>query len=1427
MGRKNDNVLRKAIWISLIGVFVFLGKANGQFNIVGAAVSSSSGCYTLTSNTSEAGAVWNTKELNLTNSFDIILNINFGSITADDHTNPPCGGDGMSFVLQSVSSGLGGTGDGMGFDGITPSIGVVMDDYENGADNDPAYDHMSLNKNGDIVHLTSNELVSCSTTNTAGYPSEVEDGNDHTFRFQWTASTKTINVWFDGTQMFSYTGDIVSNIFSGNPEVYWGFAASTGACYNIQKICLGISADFSYSTACAGNATSFTDLSSSTSPITSYAWDFGDGQTSADTNPTHIYDAPGTYNVQLAITNNVGLTSTVTYSLTIDGSDLTMGSPLTLTCSTTSGTISASSTTGGVSYSWAGPGIVSGDGTSTPTVNAAGTYTVTVTVASCNRTGTVTVSSNTTQPDVTMGAALNLTCAVTSGTISASSATGGVTYNWAGPGIVSGGNTSIPTVNTAGTYTVTVTNPANGCTNTANTTVTQSSLPTAYSVSGGGSYCTGGTGLSVCVSLSQVGVDYQLQCNGVNTGAPLAGTGSALCFTNLTTTGTYTVVATNPSTSCVNNMNGNATISISSPPIADAGVDISIPYGTYTTLNGSASGGSGSYSYSWTPADSLVNATNQNPTTTNLFSSTTFTLTVLDWASGCSGTDQVNITLSGVPINISTLTATPNSICYGASTQLNAFATGGNGSYTYSWTSNPAGFTSNITNPVISPTITTIYTVVANDNFNTTSASITVTVNPNPVASAGNDTMMCSGFNLNLNASGAGAGGSYAWSPGTFLSATNVYNPVSTPTSGITYIVTVTDANGCKGTDDIKITLYNTEYVNAGIDQTICNGHEAYLNASGGQSFVWSPASTLSSSTISNPIATPTTNTTYYVTATDNHGCTSMDDVVVNVVQNVTAIVSNDTTICYGSAITLSAAGGTNYYWSPAAGLSSTTVANPTASPQSTTTYYVTVSNGVGCSDIAKVIITVKESPNISAGTDVAICNGASIQLHASGGDSYIWQPNTNLNSNIVADPIANPQTTTTYTVTTIGVNGCSASDNIIVNVHQLPNIDAGQSTSICKYQNIQLVATGGYYYSWSNGEHNDSTLVNPTSTTVYSVTSTDLNGCVNTDNVTITVLPFEPPVISADGPVSFCDNAPIDVNLISTSGYNTYQWSNSAATSSIHVTTAGSYYCIAALSNGCSDTSNVIIVGNYQSPDPPVILADGPTNFCEGDSIAVNLYTADQYSVYQWSSGSSTSMIHVTSMGYYSVTVTDIHGCSAASTTSAQITFTPNPVAYMNYGSNGLTINFYDFSLNGETYLWNFGDGSTSQLQNPVHIYPAAGTYTVTFIVYNQCGSDTAVVDIYVTNGAGIDEEIIVNNFSVYPVPAKDYLNIGFEYNSSDNIKVQISNVLGQKIFYEDVDNSTGIYSRTIDFSDVPAGMYFISVKTDKVIFNKKILKE
>ena len=528
---------------------------------------------------------------------------------------------------------------------------------------------------------------------------------------------------------------------------------------------------------------------------------------------------------------------------------------------------------------------------------------------------------------------------------------------------------------------------------------------------------------------------------------------------------------------------------------------------------------------------------------------------------------------------------------------------------------------------------------------------VLITVNTLPTANAGSDVTICTGSSTNLSASG---GSSYSWSPSSGLSSTNVFNPTVDPINTTTYTVTVTDANNCTDTDDVVVTVSTSLTTDAGTDVAICTGASTNLQASGGSNYSWSPSIGLSSTNVSNPVASPTTTTTYTVTATDSSGCTGIDQVIVSVNSLPSADAGVDVTICTGSSTTLSASGGSSYSWSPTTDLSATDISNPTANPTSTTTYAVTVTDANGCTDTDEVVITVNSLPTASAGGDVTICTGSTASLSASGGTSYSWSPSTGLNSTTISNPTTSPTATTTYTVTISDANGCKDSDEVVIIVNALPTANAGGDVSICTGSSTNLSASGGTSYLWSPSIGISSTVVanpiaSPTTTTTYTVTVTDANGCTDTDQVEVTVnaLPFA----NAGSDLTICTGSSTGLNA---SGGTSYSWSPSTGLSATNVsnptanpTTTTTYTITVTDANGCTDTDDIMVTVNSL----PTANAGSDITICAGSSTALSASGGMNYA---WSPSAGLSATNVsnptanpTISTTYVVTVTDANGCT------------------------------------------------------------------------------------------------------------------------------------------------------------------------------------
>jgi len=368
--------------------------------------------------------------------------------------------------------------------------------------------------------------------------------------------------------------------------------------------------------------------------------------------------------------------------------------------------------------------------------NTAGTYTVKLTATNSygndveEKIGYITVNPLTATLTATTTANPTTVCAGVQTQLNAvpNGGTGSYTYAWSSNPAGFTSTTQNPTVSptTTTTYTVVVTSGSE--TANSNVVVTVNPLPNpATTITGSANVCKGQQGVSFYIPqiAGVTGYNWTLP-----TGATI-GSGSntnsiVVNFSANATSGAITVAGVN---ACGNGTaSPSFSVTVNNPPVANAGNNQTIASGATANLTGSASGGSGSYSYSWEPSNLLVNANIQNPTTTALTSTTTFTLMVTDNTSGCQAYATVQVFTTGGSLS-ATATASPATICQGTQSTLQALPSGGTGSYTYSWTSTPAGFTSSLQNPVVSPTVTTTYNLTVNSSVNTT---VIVTVNPLP-----------------------------------------------------------------------------------------------------------------------------------------------------------------------------------------------------------------------------------------------------------------------------------------------------------------------------------------------------------------------------------------------------------------------------------------------------------------------------------------------------------------------------------------------------------------------------------------------------------------------------------------------------------------------------------------------------------------------
>jgi gliding motility-associated-like protein len=323
----------------------------------------------------------------------------------------------------------------------------------------------------------------------------------------------------------------------------------------------------------------------------------------------------------------------------------------------------------------------------------------------------------------------------------------------------------------------------------------------------------------------------------------------------------------------------------------------------------------------------------------------------------------------------------------------------------------------------------------------------------------------------------------------------------------------------CTAEDSINLSVLPQPAAKSIGDTAICTGTTIQLATTvvNGSAYSWSPATGLSSTTVVSPSASPTSTTQYILTVNPGALCTATDTVAITVNPLPGLAVSNDTIICAGGTgqIIATSAGNVTYSWSPSAGLSSTTVPNPLASPAATTKYFITVTDNNQCVSVDSVLVNVNPQPVFGVTPTTAnICIGGHVTAAASGGNAYQWYPTAGVADPSAASTTLSPAATTAYQVI-ITNSTCKITDTVetVVTVTTKPDITVSKSNDIdCIVGQATLTATGGNQYTWSpatglDNPYSPTPLASPLQTTTYYVTVSKGGGCTATDSIQLKVL--------------------------------------------------------------------------------------------------------------------------------------------------------------------------------------------------------------------------------------------------------------------------------------------------------------------------------
>jgi hypothetical protein len=748
---------------------------------------------------------------------------------------------------------------------------------------------------------------------------------------------------------------------------------------------------------------------------------------------------------------------------------------------------------------------------------------------------------------------------------------------------------------------------------------------------------------------------------------------------------------------------------------------------------------------------------------------------------------------------------------------------------------------------------------------------------------------------------------SYTWSPATFLSATNIANPVAQNVTATTTYTVVADNNGCTTTDSVTVNVTPlTLSFGATPNDTICQGSNITIQSiplGGGQPYTysWTGPNNFTSS-VQNPALTnaqPNASGFYVLELTDNCGTTLIDSIQITVHANPIVTVTPDTAqYCNpGTPVALTASGADTYTWSPAAGLSATTGASVNASPTANTNYIVVGTDLNGCIGRDTAVINVVLSPVIASvtATPSTICQGDTAQLDvvmASGSycvptvgfpgdtDDYIdgvqFSNLSNLNSgdalsdftyysaltaNVVADG------TTPYTLTLTPSTAFSQQFRVWIDFNQDGIFDASESifatttattspvtttvtipstalngitrmrvacrfstailaTEACghtgfgEYEDYNVSITGGtpstLTYAWtpavslSNASINNP-LATPNVTETYTVTVTNGAGCPATQTVTVNVNPA--PIVDLGADTLICGGSSFTLDA-GNAGAD-YLWNDNSTNQTLLATASGVYtVTVTELVNNCSATDSIAVTFGTV----PTVTLPNDTAICAGSSLTINAGAG--FASYDWSTGANTQTITVTTANTYTVTVTNNDGCEATD----NIVVAVNPLPIVSLGNDTTICNNQNLVLNAgagfASYTWT-PSGNTQTITatgaNTVN------TYTVTVVDNNGC-SNTDAITVTFSTCAGDKEEEMNNYISLYPNPNNGTFFVDV-ISQSNIVEFNLVDLTG-KVIYSEIVNSGNITRKQLDLQAQPAGIYLLVIKSDNMTKTLRISK-
>jgi SprB repeat len=848
---------------------------------------------------------------------------------------------------------------------------------------------------------------------------------------------------------------------------------------------------------------------------------------------------------------------------------------------------------------------------------------------------------------------------------------------------------------------------------------------TAFTVTGGGTYCTGGAAVPIGLSGSQVGTSYQLKRGGVNVGAAIVGTGSALVFPAQTLLGVYTITSNGTGGICTTTMTGSATVLIASPPTGvNAGADVTICVGANTTLSGSATSFPTtlfSEDFESYTANSIINSTSSQ-WRESYISGTGNTF----W-----GMQNCNLITGSRSMGLYN-NATATYCSYQATAALQDITYNINPINANGYTALKLNFKWKCVGETFLGTKTDYFQVVYSTNkinwtvlptqYNAQSATQTVA---NLDISALNGQTFYIGFLWTNDGSTGGAAAAiddisitgtpppitYAWTPAGSLSNAAISNPIATPATTQTYTMTAS-GNGCSATDEVVVTVSNPNFV-ATPTHLVCNGVSTgsiAVNASGGSTPYQYQINGGGFSAQANPYTFASLAAgTYNVQVRDANGCTAAVQSIGLTQPSAITITGSSSSppTCLGftnGSITFSASGGT--------GILEYSIDNgANYSPTGSFTgigaggYTLIVRDANGCHSATQTLnIIAPAAVSFTYSTTNPSCFGGtngSIAVTPSGGaGGYEFSYN---NGGLFS--ITNPKTGLsdgTYTVIVRDLNSCqSLPQNVVLTAPAAITLTATPTQIVCNGGTGSVTLSSNGAMPLTYGGSATSLLIANT----YNYTVTDGNGCMATASATINAAPAA--ITLTATPTQILCNGGTGSVMLSSNGAMPLTYGGSATS----LLVANTYNYTVTDDNGCIATASATI---NTEPTLLTAMASATVLTCSNTTSTVTLTIAGGTAPYM-----NAGPFAESTTGLKSYTVTDNNGCTA--TASVTVTDDIAPPSVTITGTSALNCSTTSTTLTatgtGASFVWS--NGSTMAASNPIS---SAGLYTVTVTGANGC---------------------------------------------------------------------------------------------------------